>query len=347
MYQDPTGSEHESSYRARAEILGLTLEDVGVLHRETQGKFDNYEYQPWLLFRDKPRQGKFVTITDAGYRKTAGAVQGSDFSIFLFGGSTQFGYLVPDKDTIASYLQQKINRTFGRAGFEVRNYGRTSYYSTQELILLVMLLKDGLRPDLVVFLDGHNEGSDVPGYNSSMARIFNRIQSSNSSSAEDIIMLLQRLPIYRKLRPYTWEYVSVGKTDFSGYTPPVATVENYRSAQGVVRALSMDYKFAAHFFIQPAPGFRNEFNTHEFAEDYLSTNVDEGFLQTIAMLSKESENLWNTHDLTDLLQHYDEQPFIDADHYTPAVNESIADKIFETINGELSRLALSKRSSEQ
>ena len=347
VYQDPTGSERQSSYRARAKILGLTLEDVAVLQRETQDNFDNYEYQPWLLFRDKPRQGKFVTIADEGYRKTAGAVQGSEFSIFLFGGSTQFGYLVPDKDTIASHLQKKLNRTFGLTSFEVRNYGRTSYYSTQELILLLMLLKESLQPDVVVFVDGHNEGSDMPAYSNGMARIFNRVQSSHNSSIDDLILLLQRLPLYRKLRPYIWEYSSIGNTDFSDYPPPVVTVENYRFVQRVVRALSLDYEFSAHFFIQPAPGFRNEFNTHEFAEDYLSNDVDDGFLETIAMLSKESGNLWKTHDLTDLLQHYDEQPFIDADHYTPAVNELIAHKILETINSDLSRLVLRKRSSGQ
>ncbi len=74
--------------------------------------------------------------------------------IYLFGGSTMFCNEVPDKYTIASQLQNKLNESEYK-GYKVENYGVTTVNSFQELERLRQTkLKKG---DVVVFYDGVNE----------------------------------------------------------------------------------------------------------------------------------------------------------------------------------------------
>src|SRR6185369_12207002 len=100
-----------------------------------------------------------VTVDPAGFR--AGRDQRpwppdpARFNVFVFGGSTTFGYGVADGDTIASQLQPLLAR-HGR-DVAVYNFGRGYYYSTQERILYEQLLAGGFVPALAVFIDGLND----------------------------------------------------------------------------------------------------------------------------------------------------------------------------------------------
>src|SRR5215831_4053432 len=79
-------------------------------------------------------------------------------SVWIFGGSTMYGYGVPDWATIPSYLSRELN-----AGAQncvvVSNFGVEGYVIDQELILLEEQLKAGAHPDIVVFYDGINDSS--------------------------------------------------------------------------------------------------------------------------------------------------------------------------------------------
>jgi lysophospholipase L1-like esterase len=77
-------------------------------------------------------------------------------SVWIFGGSTVYGTGVPDDATLPSYLSRRLNRD-GRACVVVTNLGSESFVTTQELILLVQLLKRGGRPNIVIFYDGFND----------------------------------------------------------------------------------------------------------------------------------------------------------------------------------------------
>ena len=84
-------------------------------------------------------------------------------NIFIFGGSTAFGYGVADQETIASYLQE-ICRT-KRKNINVYNFACGFYYSTQERILLEKLISKGIDIDIAVFIDGVNEKGKDEGSN--------------------------------------------------------------------------------------------------------------------------------------------------------------------------------------
>jgi hypothetical protein len=134
-------------------------------------------YEPWLGFREKPRRSEFVNVSQDGVRATAGGARSlADYapgSVFLFGGSTLFGYGVADGETIASHLQALLG-----AEARVFNFGRAFYYSEQENMLLESLLRAGLRPEVAVFVDGLNERCDLDVYQRELALLYARAQSA-------------------------------------------------------------------------------------------------------------------------------------------------------------------------
>src|SRR5262245_40303253 len=126
-------------------------------------------YEPYTdAAEERPVRGRFVNIAAAGFR--VGPDQGpwppepTYYNVFLFGGSTAFGYGLVDHDTVAAYLQGRLGTAGGRP-VRVYNFARCGYYSTQERILFERLVVAGQAPDAAVFLDGLNDFSmpdDVP-----------------------------------------------------------------------------------------------------------------------------------------------------------------------------------------
>ena len=75
--------------------------------------------------------------------------------VWLFGGSTVFGYNVPDDQTLAAHLQNELQRRY--PGTVVINHGHLGHDSSQELALLEWLLRSGQHADAAIFIDGLND----------------------------------------------------------------------------------------------------------------------------------------------------------------------------------------------
>jgi hypothetical protein len=135
----------------------LDADDAGALARETIPRF---RYEPYTDIRERPLAGRFVNIDEAGFRRTREQgpwpPEAKSYNLFLFGGSTTFGYGLNDEETIASFLQPMLPPVDGRP-VRVYNFGRCGYYSTQERILFELLMSGGYVPDAAVFIDGLNE----------------------------------------------------------------------------------------------------------------------------------------------------------------------------------------------
>src|SRR5262249_23760855 len=71
-----------------------------------------FVHEDYTHFRERPFSGKYVHVSEAGYRhsKNQGPWPPSDenLNIFCFGGSTMFGYGLPDDQTVASCLQESL-----------------------------------------------------------------------------------------------------------------------------------------------------------------------------------------------------------------------------------------------
>src|SRR5262245_24730852 len=92
----------------------LSRKDVSDLLSEMEAR--PLVYEPYMEFKERPYSGRYLNVNAHGFRQTNN--QGpwppdkqKYLTVFLFGGSTAFGYGVPDDQTIASYLQESLNQT--------------------------------------------------------------------------------------------------------------------------------------------------------------------------------------------------------------------------------------------
>ncbi len=137
--------------------LGMFREQDALLKSGRLDVWHAYDY--WTAV---PYKGKYFNIDSDGLRRTfnqtarAAAPAERPFRIFVFGGSTLFGLGARDDYTIPSFLAKDLSKD-GIHNVEVFNYGQPGYSSTQEVISLLLQLKRGNIPDLVIFCDGVND----------------------------------------------------------------------------------------------------------------------------------------------------------------------------------------------
>lgn len=123
----------------------------------------------YLKWRREEYAGKYVNINSQGIRKTwlpAGAPKRFTETIYIFGGSPLWGIGAGDDYTIPSYFSKLLNNN--EYNYLVYNYGESGYTFTREVINLILLLREGHRPDYVIFYDGANDvdaayQSAIPG----------------------------------------------------------------------------------------------------------------------------------------------------------------------------------------
>lgn len=136
----------------------LPASDAAALARETPREF---VHEFFTQFRERPAGGRYVNVEPAGFRRSAGQgpwpPEAGHANVFLFGGSTTFGYGASDDDTVASALQARLAVGPGGRAPRVYNFGRGGYFSVQERILFEQLVVAGAVPTLAVFVDGVNE----------------------------------------------------------------------------------------------------------------------------------------------------------------------------------------------
>ena len=160
----------EKVYRIQVE---RRLKPCLMKHIRQQGAF---LYEPFTEFKERPYAGKVCQCGQKWLRVSKN--QGpwppnreQSITIFLFGGSTAFGFGVPDNQTIASYLQEFLTSSGLKREVRVYNFGQGSYYSTQERILFEKLLVAGFRPEMAISIDGLNDAHHYEDRPSSATRI--------------------------------------------------------------------------------------------------------------------------------------------------------------------------------
>ncbi len=108
-------------------------------------------YVAYLGWRRGEFTGKEINIVGPyDQRKTVNDGTKGDKKVYFFGGSTMWGEGSNDPGTIPSQYA-------AATGVRSENFGETAYTAHQSLVLLIQLLQDGHRPDLVVFYDGVND----------------------------------------------------------------------------------------------------------------------------------------------------------------------------------------------
>ena len=151
-------SEPPGDWRARAD----TYTDpswVEAYYREFR-RSDVLRWRPYVYWRKKPYRGQYINVDSSGLRITPGPTSphrgsGRALRIFMFGGSTLWGTGARDAFTIPAVVASDLRRS--GLSVEVSNFGQSGYVSTQSLVALLLELRAGRRPDVVVFYDGIND----------------------------------------------------------------------------------------------------------------------------------------------------------------------------------------------
>ena len=150
IYSDLNSKKH-SYIVEQIELLNLSDDDLITLNNEMWKNYDKFRFVPFIGHSETNRNGKFLNFTEVDGRKVK-RPNTCNNNIYLYGGSTTFGYNVTDEQTIAHYLQELMGNNYC-----VFNHGRAYYYSKQENNLLMNHIEEGKKIHTAFFLDGINE----------------------------------------------------------------------------------------------------------------------------------------------------------------------------------------------
>src|SRR5207247_2022292 len=108
-------------------------------------------YYPYVGWRRAPFKGETIEIDQNGVRVTPGGdCSAKSFKVFTFGSSQMWGTGSPDWGTIPANLQKGLEK-LRQGPVCVMNFAESAYVSTQDVIMLLMQLRSGNVPDLVLF----------------------------------------------------------------------------------------------------------------------------------------------------------------------------------------------------
>ena len=121
---------------------------------------ERLRWKSYVYYRRPPFAGRHINVDSAGHRRTHQATPvdsaGRQRQLWMFGGSTMWGTFQRDSATIPSLVAQRLQDQ-GIRDVHVTNFGESGYVFTQEVFELMLQLRDGRRPDVVLFYDGIND----------------------------------------------------------------------------------------------------------------------------------------------------------------------------------------------
>lgn len=305
----------------------LSHAEVDRLLQETWSRRSHMPYEPFVQYREAPSSGKYVNVSSHGFRKSWSQSpwppSPENLNVFFFGGSTTFGYGVPDEQTIASFLAREVE---SEKAVAVYNFGRAGYQSRQEAYLFQQLVSDGHDIDFAIFIDGLNE------FTFSILQFTKRLQKfmENKTAQPPSRFPMKRLAdaIRRRLSPAP-EAPAVEPS----LPPDTETIlSRYEGSGRLIRAVAEAYGVKPIFVWQPTPGYGIDLDSYPFAPDGLgrAERCREGYKIMAARLDRESAGkhiLWCA-DLHDTVK---PPMYVDRVHYTPNMNRAIAQRIVAAI----------------
>ncbi len=336
--QDPVSLTYGE--RSFAEVYpGWSREDVRRLLRETWSRPGAFE--PFTDWKEPPYEGRFVNVHPAGFRLSRG--QGpwppdpASLSVFVFGGSTAFGYGVADDETVASHLQAFLSAR--EPSVRCYNFGRGAYYSSQERILFERLLVGGVVPRVAVFLDGLNEFIfDEPQFTAELERFVEAAVPAFAS------LLWRRLPLRELIAREKYRRpLKPARGRLARYDDPPRLdrlIERYMGNRRTITAVAAVWGVKPLFVWQPVPTYKYDLAHHLFgAYDFgLNTYSAFGYARMEERLrgtGPAPDFLW----AADMQQGLSEPLYVDQVHYTAAMSKRLG----EEIGGALQRAILPGR----
>lgn len=309
-----------------------------------------YIFQKYVHFRERPFHGKYINVHEAGFRSSIN--QGpwppdrdKYFTIFLFGGSTTFGYGVPDNQTIASHLQTFFTNIHSEKEIRIYNFGQGHYYSTQERILFQELIAAGYKPDLALFIDGLNEffyyDEDHAPYASDFAKLVRgelwSLWLKSMRQKSFFMTITQWKKSFRAL--FFNRQRRLQKNRYNHHDPSriQCVINRFMMNKRMIEAVAASYSISTQFIWEPVPTYNYDLSLHPYAAVGFGrhTYSQTGYPAMKAYLEQHPEVkdlLW----CADIHEGTTEPLYVDIVHYSPLMSQMIAEQIFQYLIKKLS-----------
>ena len=327
---------------------GLSRAEIQTLLNETYSPARAFIYEPFTEFREGPYAGRYVNVDANGFRLSKG--QGpwppdgeKYFNVFLFGGSTTFGFGVSDDQTVASHLQRLLSGLGLPKEARVYNFGRGSYYSTQERILFEKMVAAGFRPDVAIFIDGLNDSHHYDDRPSSATRIESALEGKSNASTS----ILEKLPMVRVARSALrrlgvssgensineWEETARDKDACGNRAVLLNIVQRYAANKRITETVAASYGVRTLFVWQPVAVYKYDQSYNLFAGDpHPRRACVEGTYPLMSDFLRQhppgDDFLWSA----DVQENVAEPLYVDSLHYSGKMSELFAQQIVNALD---------------
>lgn len=316
------------------------------------------QFYPYVGWRRAPFKGKTIEVDRNGVRLTPGAdCSAESFKVFTFGASEMWGTGSPNWGTIPAHLQKGLEK-LRQGPVCVTNFAEGAYVSTQDVIMLLMQLRSGNVPDVVLF---YTIGDDIysayqsgrPGVLQNLDQIaarferrqesstfVDRLRSTYSYSLIDLLMSKLTIANPQQEEPTAGKLVTYESMGVDVATLSDLIAQNYFGNYAIVSALAQKYGFKYFFFLPPRVYLGNKPLTPEEQEMKHKAETDAAFhkLATAVYhtIERESSKFQNLYSMAHIFDRYDSLIWIDGAHVTPIGNQVIAERMLTVIQARSS-----------
>jgi hypothetical protein len=279
-------------------------------------------FEPYTMFRVRAMSGRSVNVSEHGFRhgriEDVWPPEPAVANMFVFGGSTTFGYGLPDDRTIPARLAEQLREQVPVARPAVYNFATPNHVAIQERIRFEQLLLDGHVPQVAVFIDGFDEFVG-PYYAPLMLNRYIKATSARS--------IPQRASqAVRELSSLVFRWSSALDETLCRLPDPGAVIDQYAGNMRLITAACREFAVRPLFVWQPVPCYHYDGKSADHGGD--SARLLDCVRAGYALMEKRrhdlgDEFLW----LADIQQGRTADLYLDPDHYTAEFSGEIAQRI--------------------
>jgi hypothetical protein len=304
-------------------------------------------YQPLVEFREEVRNSKFVSVGDLGNRCNKNNLmicespKGGINEIWVFGGSTVFGYGLKNNQTITAQLEKLVKNK------RVINFGQGFFNSNQSRIYFQNLLTHLPEPHTAIFLEGFNDfkNHQIVNYaqppktalsDNYQKLIDNRKTSTNEKIYTWFIERFNRLNLVRliKQKIYLNEkntfQDSININNISNAY--IALIDRLKINFKINKSIGEKFGIKVINILEPISLSKNHYSTSILPDSFL-INFENDIIHYVKIykMIEDKNDLLEVVDLNLVNLKIDKRMFIDRTHYSEEFTKEIALKINEKL----------------
>ena len=305
-------------------------------------------YEPLTEFKEKIKNSKFVSVSELGNRctqinlKNCEPAKGGGDEIWIFGGSTVFGYGLKNDETIAAYLNKLIKNK------RVINFGQGYYNSNQSRIYFQNLLTFLPKPHAAIFLEGYNDFKNN--------QINNYKYPTKTALSNNYKLLINNREISTNEKIFKWFKERFNRLNFVRLIKQVQENRSNNTDTDLIKVNNLEEAYSTlvnrlmtNFTINKSIGEKMEIkilnilepialSTDSFSSSGLPESYLKNFDKSVYHYKKIYEIIENNNNFLNLIDLYlvnlniEEKMFVDRTHFSKNLSKEIALKIYDKLN---------------